>query len=378
MSGPAVTVRQLAGGPELDVFINLPWRIYRDDPLWVPPLVADVRAALGPRHPFHDHADTALFLAWHDGQPVGRVAAIINRAHNDFHEDRLGFFGLFESTDDQAVADALLGAAEAWLRERGMTGVQGPVNLSTNEELASPGVLVHGHEHPPVVMMGHTPPYYAALLERAGYAGAKDLLCYWVDGRQGAPDRFVRGMERARRASNLTIRSLDMKRFAAEVQSVQDIYNSAWERNWGFIPMTPAEIGYMAKHLKPVIYPQLCAMAVHEGEPIAFALALPDYNQALRHVNGRLLPFGLLKLLWYRRRINAVRVITLGVKPEHRGKGIDGMLIAHILGEAQKLNMAQGECSWILEDNSAMRRGIERVGGTVYKTYRVFEKPLDA
>src|SRR5690606_23522503 len=169
------------------------------------------------------------------------------------YEDRLGFFGLFECPDHQPTADALLGAAESWLRERGMDSVQGPVNLSTNEELASPGVVVQGHEHPPMVMMGHTPPWYASLLERAGYGKAKDLLCYWVDGRQGPPDRFVRGMERARRASNLTLRSLDMKRFEAEVESVQDIYNSAWERNWGFIPMTPAEIGYMAKHLKPVI-----------------------------------------------------------------------------------------------------------------------------
>lgn len=378
MSAPAVAVRPVSGSPELEVFIRLPWRIYRDDPHWVPPLAADVRAGLNARHPFHAHAETALFLAWRDGQPVGRIAAILNRAHNEFTGDRRGFFGLFECIEDQAVAEALLQTAEAWLRERGRDAVQGPVNLSTNEELASPGVLVQGHDRPPAVMMGHTPPYYAALLERAGYAKAKDLLCYWVDGRQGLPDRFVRGMERARRASNLTIRSLDMKQFAAEVEAVQDIYNSAWERNWGFIPMTPAEIGYMAKHLKPVIYPQLCAIAMDGDEPIAFALALPDYNQALRHVNGRLLPLGIFKLLWYRRRIDAVRVITLGVKLEHRQKGVDGMLIAHILKEAQKLNMAQGECSWILEDNTAMRRGIERAGGTVYKTYRVYEKPLVA
>lgn len=378
MSASTVTVRPVSGGPELDAFIRLPWTIYATDPLWVPPLIADVKALLDARHPFHQHADLALYLAWRDGRPVGRIAAVVNRAHNQFHDQRLGFFGLFETIDDPVVSDALLQAAEAWLRERGMTHVEGPVNLSTNEELSSPGVVVQGNEHPPVIMMGHTPPYYARLLELGGYEKAKDLLCYWVDGRSGLPDRFTRGLERAQRAQGITVRSIDMRRFDAEVAIVQDIYNSAWERNWGFIPMTPAEIAYMAKHLKPVIYPQLCGIAYAGEEPVAFALALPDYNQALRHLDGRLLPFGLFKLLWYRRKIDAVRVITLGVKAEHRQKGIDAMLIYHIFKEATKLHMAQGECSWILEDNVPMRKGIERTGGSVYKTYRVFRKDLGA
>lgn len=373
-----VSIRAVAGGAELDKFIQLPWRIYRDDPQWVPPLVADVRAALDPKHPFHAHAEHQLLLAWRDGQVIGRIAAIVNRAHNEFYEDSLGFFGLFECIDDTAVADALLREAEAWLRARGMTAVMGPVNLSTNEELSSPGVLVDGFDSPPVVMMGHTPSYYARLLETCGYAKAKDLLCYWAEGQDMPTDRLMQRLKRYSDAAQLTVRSVDMKKFDAEVAIVQEIYNNAWEKNWGFIPMTPAEIGYMAKHLKPVIVPELCALAYIEGEPVAFALALPDYNQVLRRLNGRLLPFGVFKFLWYRRKINAVRVITLGVKPEHRQKGIDAMLIAHIFREAKQLNMARGECSWILEDNWAMRRGIERIGGSVYKTYRVYEKQFTA
>lgn len=380
MSGrAAVTVRPVSGRTELDAFIRLPWRLYRGDPRWVPPLLADVRALLDTsKHPFHRHADVQLFLALRDGAAVGRIAAIVNRAHNEFHDVRLGFFGLFECDDDEDAAARLLETAEAWLRERGMTAVEGPMNLSTNDELYSPGLLVDGFDTPPVVMMTHTRPSYPALLEAAGYRGVKDLLAYWVDGSNGLPPRFMDALERAQRAARVTIRGLDMKRFAAEVDTIQDIYNSAWEQNWGFVPMTPEEIAYMAEHLKPVVNPRLCAMAEVDGEPVGFALALPDYNQALRHVNGRLLPFGVLKFLWHRRRINAVRVITLGLKPEYRHRGLDGMLIGHIFRESQKLGSPRGECSWILEDNSAMRRGIERVGGTVYKTYRVYGRTLES
>lgn len=378
MSSDEVTVRPVAGSADLDHFVRLPWRIYENDPCWVPPLLADVRGALDLKHPFHAHAEMQAWLAWQNGQVAGRVAAIINRAHNDFYEDRLGFFGLFECVNDTAVSRALLEVAEAWLRERGISAVQGPVSLSTNEEISSPGVLIEGNDTFPVIMMGHTPAWYAGLLEDYGYAKAKDLLCYWADGRSAPPERFERGLARMRKAHNVVVRSVDMKRFNDDVAIVQDIYNSAWEKNWGFIPMTPAEIAFMAKHLKPVINPSLCPLAFIDGKPVAFALALPDYNQALRHLNGRLLPFGVFKLLWYRRKIDAVRVITLGVLPEHRQKGIDSMLIAHIFQEARKINMAQGECSWILEDNWPMRRGIERIGGSVYKTYRVYEKALEA
>ena len=375
MTGP-VTVRPVTGSAEQDKFIKLPWSIYRDDSAWVPPLLMDVRAVLNPRkHPIHKHCTMQSFLAWRGRTPVGRITAIVNDIHNKFHDEQLGFIALFECIDDQTVADALFSAAEAWLRDRGMTAARGPMALSTNEELASPGVLIDGFHTPPSILMGHTPRYYAPLFVNAGYGKAKDLLAYWVPGDDVA-GRIEQTADRLMKRNRLTIRALDMKRLDEEVATIQRIYNTAWERNWGFIPMSGDEIEYMAKQLKPVVNPNLCGMAEVDGEAIGFILGLPDYNQALKHVDGRLAPLGIFKLLWHRRRIDAIRVITLGLRPEYRGKGIDALLILHVFREAKKVNMARGECSWILEDNMPMRLAIEKIGGTAYKTYRVYEKPL--
>jgi GNAT superfamily N-acetyltransferase len=371
-----VDVRPVAGRAEMKAFIHLPWRIYAGDPMWVPPLLHDVKRVLDrKKHPFHRHADVEYFLAWRAGRVVGRIAAVVNRQFIEFHGERTGTFGFFEAIDDEAVAAALLREAEAWLRARGMERLLGPFNFSTNDELGSPGVLIDGFDTPPMVMMSHTPPYYGRLLEAAGLVKSKDLLAYRVDTNE-PPPRLVRGVQRLQHDEAVTIRSLDMKRFAAEVRIIQDIYRSAWERNWGFVPMTDAEFEHMAEQLKPVANPRLCAIAEVRGEPVGFALALPDYNQILRRVNGRLFPFGLLKLLWYRRTIDAARVITLGIKPGFRSRGLDAMLILHLNREGAQAGFQRGECSWILEDNWDMRRLVERVGLTAYKTYRVFEKPL--
>ncbi|MEO5509829.1 MAG: GNAT family N-acetyltransferase [Longimicrobiales bacterium] len=371
-----MTVRPVTGDADLDEFIKLPWRIYRDDPAWVPPLLMDVRAVLNTaKHPFHRHATMQLFVALQGDEVVGRIGGIVNATHNKFHDDTTGFIALFECIDDQAVANALFAAAEAWLRAQGMTSALGPMSLSTNEELVSPGVLIDGFDTPPSILMGHTPRYYVPLFANARYDKAKDLIAYWVPGHDVA-GRIEQTAERLMKRNRLTIRPLDMKRLDEEVATIQRIYNTAWERNWGFIPMTGDEIEYMAKQLKPVVNPNLCGMAEVDGEAIGFILGLPDYNQALKHVNGRLFPLGLFKLLWYRRKINAIRVITLGLRPEFRGKGIDALLILHVFREAQKLGMARGECSWILEDNMPMRLAIEKIGGDAYKTYRIFEKPL--
>lgn len=371
-------VREVEGRADLERFLKLPWKIYEHDASWVPPLLSDMRSALDPsKHPFYEHATVALFLARRGRAVVGRIAAIENRAHNEFHDDRLGFFGLFESIDDQGVADALLDAAEEWLRGRGLTSVQGPMNLSTNEEVCSPGVMVDGWHRPPAVLMGHTPSYYAELIARAGYTKSKDLLAYWIDA-ETIPPRLQRAYDRLLRDGRVKLRSLDVRRFDAEVATVRDIYNSAWERNWGFVPMTRAELDYMARHLKPIVEPKLCAFAEVDGETVGFALGLPDYNVALRHVNGRLFPFGILKLLWYRRKIADARTITLGLKPGYRNRGLDALLIAHLIIEARKIGIWKGECSWILEDNWDMRRGLDRIGAVPDKTYRLFEKPLDS
>lgn len=374
--GPTIEVRAVGSRTDLDSFIRLPWRIYRDDPLWVPPLISDVRRVLDrKRHPFHHHAEVEYFLAWRGKEVVGRIVATVNHAYNEFHEDRSGFFGFFESIDDQSVADALLRTAEDWLRERGRDSVSGPFNFSTNDELYSGGVLVDGFDTPPAVMMAHSPPYYARLLENAGYGKAKDLLSYWVDGRN-TPPRLVRALERFSRNERIQVRGLNIRDFDGEVARIKEIYNAAWEKNWGFVPMTDAEFQDMADQLRPIVEPSLCQLAEVDGEPVGFALQLPDLNQAFRHVNGRLFPFGVFKFLWYKRKIQSVRVLTLGVKPAYRKRGLDALLITHIYQADQEKGRAQGECSWILEDNAEMRHGLERLGGYVYKTYRVFQKPL--
>jgi GNAT superfamily N-acetyltransferase len=374
--GPGVELRPVAGPADRRAFIRLPWRIYRDDPHWVPPLLLEVAKVLDPsRHPFHAHADVQYFLARRGRVVVGRIAVFVNHRFNEFHASRIAHFGFFECVNDGEVAEALLEGAADWGRKRGMELLQGPFNFSTNDELHSPGVLVDGFQYPPVLLMAHTPPYYAALLEGCGFVKARDLLSYLAEGTE-PPDRLVQGVGRLRRSKGVVVRPLVLSDLPREIARVKEIYNSAWERNWGFVPMSDAELDHMAASLKPVLDPRLCALAEVQGEPVAFALGLPDLNQVLRHLNGRLLPLGWLKYLWYRRRIDTLRVLTLGVRPEHRHRGIDAMLILHLYLEGLKAGFTRAECSWILEDNLPMRRGLERIGARAYKTYRVYEKPL--
>jgi GNAT superfamily N-acetyltransferase len=296
----------------------------------------------------------------------------VNHQHVQFHEESTGFFGFFESLNDQRIASALLEAVERWLTERGMTQIRGPMNFSTNEEC---GLLVDGFQYPPAVMMPYNAPYAGALLESAGYHKAKDLLAYLLESHT-IPERLVRGVTRLQQRYAVTIRPINLKRFRQEVELILNIYNSAWERNWGFVPLTPAETADLAEQLRWIRKPEFCLLAEVEGEPVGFALALPDYNQVLRRINGRLFPLGLFKLLWYRRYINAARVLTLGLKPAFHRMGIDAMLYLRLWEAARKNHYPTVECSWILEDNWPMRRGLERMGGWLYKTYRIYEKTL--
>ena len=358
--------------------MHLPWQLeaYRDDPNWVPPLLDELKKVLDrSSHPYHEHAESAYFIARRNGRVVGRVTASINHLSNEFHGEKVGTFGFFECINDVDVAGALLETASEWIAARGMASVQGPFSFSTNDEFTSPGILIEGFDTPPVIMMSHNPPYYQQLVESAGFEKIRDLYSYWVDMTDAA-DRLVRASERVMRSSGVKLRTLDMKDLDNEVERIKSIYNSAWERNWGFVPMTDAEIDHMAEAMKPIINPRLCIMAELEGEPVGFALQLPDYNVAFKRMNGRLLPFGWAKFLWYKRQIRHTRVITMGVKPEHRKKGIDSMMILQLHVESSKFDQPRGECSWILEDNMAMRRGLERIGGSIYKTYRVYQKQL--
>ncbi|HEV8712117.1 MAG TPA: GNAT family N-acetyltransferase [Candidatus Binatia bacterium] len=340
----------------------------------MPPLLFDLKKLLDPhRHPFHRHAEVQYFLARRGEEVLGRIAAIVNHQYVQFHDEATGFFGFFESVADEHIAAELLAAAEQWVSQRGMWRMRGPMNFSTNEEC---GLLVDGFQYPPAVMMPYNLPYAAQLLEAVGYTKAKDLLAYVLDD-VTPPERLVRGVARLQHHHNITIRPINLRWFRQDVALMLEVYNSAWERNWGFVPMTKAEVDSLARQLRWVGNPNLCLIAEIKGEAVGFALALPDYNQALRYLDGRLLPFGLLKLLWHRRKITAARILTLGLKPGFRHMGIDAMLYLRLWQEAPKNGYtAWVECSWILEDNWAMRRGLERMGARVYKTYRIYEKAL--
>jgi GNAT superfamily N-acetyltransferase len=377
-SSTALRVREVPRGESLRPFIDFAWTANAGDPHWVPPL----RVALEPgldraKHPFHQHADVAYFVAERDAETVGRIAAIVNHRHNEFHEDRVGFFGLFESVEDPRVARALADAAAGWLKARGMVTMRGPMNLSTNEEISSPGVLVDGFDTPPTVAMSHNPPYYGALLEGAGLEKAKDLLAFWI-GSPIPPERLVRGVERMTRREGVTLRSMNMRRLPEEVAVIEEIYNSAWARNWGFVPMTPEEFAYMAKDLKSVVDPDLCIIAEKEGDPVGFAISLPNLNEAIRHIpDGKLFPFGFLKFLWYKRKIGSARIMTLGLRPEYqKSSGIGAAMYLRTFQVAGEHGYNQGEASWILEDNFLMRQALEKVGFELYKTYRVYERGL--
>lgn len=373
----AVRVRELAPGESLRPFIDLAWTINARDPHWVPPLRRTIEAVLDRgTHPYHRHAEVAYFLAERGGVPVGRIAASVNRLHNEYHGEQAGFFGFFEAIDDAEVASALVAAAAGWLRARGMRRLRGPMNFSTNEEGASPGVLVAGHETPPRVMMAHNPPYYGALLEAAGLAKEKDLLAYWLDDPR-PPERLVKAAERAAERDGVVLRALRLRRLREEVGIIREIYNSAWSRNWGFVPMTDAEFAYIARDLKPVVDPELCLIAEVHGQPVGFSLALPDLNRALRHLpDGRLLPFGFLKLLWHRRKIDSLRVLTLGLRPEHQNQGLATLFFLRTFQVGVARGYRAGEASWILEDNLEMRSPLEKLGAQAYKTYRVYAMEL--
>jgi len=369
----SLEVAPVEGGRDLRAFIGFPYRLFRGDPLWVPPLRRDIRTRITPgKSPFFEHATAAHFLARRTGRVVGRISAVENRLHNELHDDHVGFFGFFDVENDPEVAAGLFDAAGSWLRARGLEAMRGPTSLSTNDEA---GLLVDGFETPPVVMMPHNPPYYASLVEGAGFAKAKDLFAYEGRG-TSLPERLVRATRITAERYGVSVRPLDLKRFTAEVELVKALYNQAWERNWGFVPMTDKEIEHLAREFRPVVVPDLVLFAERAGQPIGFALALPDLNVALKaNPSGRLFP-GIVKMLWAARKIHRIRVLLLGAVPEWRGRGIDALLYAEIWRRGNAKGYDWGEAGWILEDNAAMRNGLVRMGFRVYKTYRLYERPL--
>lgn len=365
-------------------FVKFPWRLYREDPNWVPPIFGDRLKLLDPaRHPFWEHAELQLFLAMRGDEVVGTISAHVNHRHNEVHKDKVGFFGFFEVIEDYAVAEALFDAAAAWLRGRGMEAIRGPENPSQNEEV---GLLIDGFDRPPVVMMTYNPRYYQGLIERDGFEKAQDLYAWDIETSifdldvQKLPQKFLRVAEKARQREGLVIRKVNMKDFDAEVERVKVIYNAAWEINWGFVPLTDHEIEHLGQELKFIIDPDLVYVAELHGEPVGISLTIPDVYQALLKArpqpNNWSFPLTVLKLLWHRRNVNGIRTLIMGVVPECRNAGIDALLYVETARAAFAKGYERCETSWILESNDMMNRIIERLGGEIYKTYRVYEKPV--
>ncbi len=372
-----MVVRPIASARDLKRFIAFPYRLHRGDPQWVPQLRMDMGTMLSKeKNPFFRHSDAQYFLAERDGEVVGRIAAIENRQHNSYYHDTVGFFGFFETVNDPAISDSLFDAAAGWLRTRKLTVMRGPTSFSTNDEC---GLLVQGYDTPPTLLNPHNPAYYVPLVERAGFTKVKDLYQYCIavtDAAMDMPERLVRGAALVAKRQNLTARKLDMKHFKEEVNRIKQVYNSAWDKNWGFVPLTDAEIDHLAKQLKPIVVPEGVVFIEKEGQLVGFAAALPDFNVALKkNPSGRLFP-GILKVLWAGRKIRRGRILLLGLLPEYRKTGAEVLLYKWLWEKGYKLGFRWAEAGWILDDNAPMTNGLLRMGFERYKTLRLYDRAV--
>ncbi|MDD8015154.1 MAG: hypothetical protein PHX45_05635 [Acidobacteriota bacterium] len=371
-----VRIQRVKSRADLKEFIRLPWRIYEGDPNWVPPLILDVKEKLNKRkNPFFEHADMELFLARRNKGVTGRIAAIVDDNHNAVHNEKVVFFGMYESVDDSATARALLDHAAAWGRERGMTTLRGPMNLSLNDECA---FLLEGFDSPPTVMMPYNPPFYLDLMEKSGLSKAKDLYAFFMERDHVTADKVGAITERVRRETKFTLRTIDVARAEEEAESIAVIYNDGWENNWGFVPWTENEMRRMVKNLKRLADPSLVIIAEDRGRPAGFAFGLPNYNEVLQTMNGRLFPFGFIKFLLGRKNIKGLRAAVFGVLQAYRHTGLSYLLYDELNKNGIARGYEWGEMSWQLEDNEAINRFAVSIGGRIYKKYRIFEKEIAA
>jgi GNAT superfamily N-acetyltransferase len=375
----AVEIRRVASRRDLNTFIKLPFALYRNEPRWVAPLLIDLRKRLDhKRNPFFRHADAQYFLAWRDGRAVGRISAHIDRNLNEFQDNSWGMFGWFECEQDPEAARALVSAAEGWLRERGRDRMVGPMDFTTNDEC---GLLIEGHERPPIILCPWHHPYYQPLLEQElGLAKAMDLFMWelQVSDREKVNSAIWQVADKVEAEHGIVCRNFRKKDLQAEVGRFLEVYNSAWERNWGFVPLTEEEVRHYAKDLKPVLDENWAMVAERKdtGEVVGAALTLPDYNQVLHKINGRLLPLGWLTLLRERKNIDQVRVFALGVKPQYQHTGVAARFYQMHFDAAERTPQTGGEMGWILETNKPMNRAMEGMGGRIVRRYRVYEREL--
>jgi GNAT superfamily N-acetyltransferase len=378
----SVEIRRVESKGDRKQFLDLPYRLYATEPRWVPPLRIERKEHIDPaKNPFFEHADVQFFLALRDGRVVGRISAHVDHNLNAFQDNRWGLFGFFECEDDPEVARALVDTAEAWLRERGRDRMVGPMDFTTNDEC---GLLIDGHERPPIILCPWQHPYYQRLLEEScGLQKAMDLQMWelHIEGRENVHPAIWEMADAVEPKHGIVVRPFRKRDLQAEVSRFLEVYNSAWERNWGFVPLTEKEVRHYAKQLKPVLDENWAMIAERKdtGEVVGAALTLPDFNQVLAKVkDGRLLPFGWLAALRNRKKIDRVRVFALGVKPEYQHTGVAARMYQLHYDAAEHTPQTWGEMGWILETNKAMNRGMEGMGGKVVRRYRVYERELSA
>lgn len=371
-----ITVHPVKNRSQLRRFIQLEWKINAKDPNWVPHLLMDRKHILDKKkNPFYRHAEAEFFLAFKDNETVGRIAAITNQRHNDFHKDNIGFFGFLEGINDPEVFRALLDTAKDWLRSKGKDEMIGPMNPSTNDEM---GFLIDGFDTPPYFMMTHNPPYYDDLMKNLNYKKVKDVFAYYANQDTILiGDKLKRIAEATKKKLNIKIRPVNLKNFNAELARIREVYNNAWARNWGFVPMTPAEFDFIADDFRKILDPRLVLIGEIGDKPIGFSLALPNYNEVFKKIpSGRLFPTGWIKFLTEKKKIKNLRVITLGVVDKYQQSGIGGIFYLETFERGTKAGYYGAEFSWVLEDNELMNRAANMLGGKIYKTYRIYGDKL--
>ncbi len=379
-----VEVCPVISSKDLEDFIRFPFRLYRDDPHWVPPLLSDRRKFLSAQHnPFFEHAEVVLWLARHNGEVMGTISSHIDHLHNQVHGEKVGMFGFFQTVDDFHVAEALLATARDWAHSKGMEALRGPLSFSQNHEV---GTFLEGDPGPPMVMMPYNPPHYNEFFERFGLTKVMDVYAYIADLSQfhgdpsGLPEKLVRVTNLAKERAGIVTRRPRMKDFDAELQRAKQVYNQAWVRNWGFVPMTDAEVNKLARDLKQILDPRLCVIVEAGDRPVGLSVCVPDINQVLKRLDGRLFPLGWLKVLWYGRKITGARLMIMGVVDDFRGRGVEAVLMYETVRSAIEGGYTRIEFSWILETNEMMNRIILKVGGPYgarrYRTYRIYQMPV--
>ncbi|MBI5073879.1 MAG: N-acetyltransferase [Nitrospirae bacterium] len=365
-------VKEVTAAKDLDRFIELSYSLYKNYPHYVPQLRKELRDQLSRNNPLFMHAVVKYFVAEKEGRIAGRVCSIINQRHCEFHQEAAGFFGFFEAENDREVAKALLDAVSAELRAEGMKVMRGPMNFSTNEEC---GFLIEGYDEHPMLMTPYSPPYYNDLMEAYGMVKAKDLYAFIHEVQQSLPEKVLRVAAIAEKRG-ITVRPVNKKRFDEEMLVFREVYNDAWEKNWGFIPLTDEEIFYLGERLKQIVVPELTLIAEDKGIPVGFLGMVPDFNVVLKKMNGNINPLTIIKALYYSRKIRDLRLLLLGIKKPYRNKGVDALLFREGFRGMGRGKYRRVEFSWILEDNIPVQRIVEMAGGRLYKKYRIYEKTL--